>query len=315
MKTFTFLLLTSVAMWAGQSAKAPAKAATPKVTAFNKATFETYVRHLHVWPTAIDVAIGDPKPSKVLPGFVEVTVTASQGKASQSEIFYISKDGQRIIRGEVYDVGQNPFKPELDKLKTEFRPSLGTPGAPVVLVEFTDFECPYCREEAKKLRDNLLKEYPKEVRFYFMDFPLETMHPWAKPAAMAGQCIFKQNADVFWEYHDWIFEHQAEITPVNLTDKIMEFAKDKKLDSLQLSRCMETKATEADVDKTIAQGKSLDVNSTPTLFVNGRRIPGAVEWPDLKRVIEYEIQYQKTAKNAGEDCGCEVKLPGIPGMK
>jgi protein-disulfide isomerase len=148
-----------------------------------------------------------------------------------------------------------------------------------------------------------------------MDFPLDSMHPWAKPAAIAGQCVFKQDADVFWEYHDWIFEHQAEITPDNLVPKIMEFVKDKKVDSLQLSRCIESKATEPEVDKTIAQGKSLDVSSTPTIFVNGRKLPGAIDWPDLKRIIDYEIQYQKTAKNAGEDCGCEVKLPMIPGLK
>jgi protein-disulfide isomerase len=148
-----------------------------------------------------------------------------------------------------------------------------------------------------------------------MDFPLEQLHPWAKPAAMAGQCIFKQNADAFWEYHDWIFEHQAEITADNLNSKIMEFTKDKKVDALQLSRCMATKATEAEVTRTMEMGTALDVSATPTLFVNGRKLPGAVEWPDLKRIIEYEIEYQKTAKNAGEDCGCQVTLPMLPGAK
>jgi protein-disulfide isomerase len=317
MKAFFFVVLMAAVTVNAEppKPKAAVKSTTPpKVTAFNKAAFETYVRHLYVWPSAIDVEIGDPKPSD-LPGFMAVVVKASQGKASQEETFFISKDGQKIIRGQVYDVAQNPFKKELDNLKTEFRPSMGTPGASVVLVEFTDFECPYCRDEAKKLRDNLLKDYPKDVRFYFMDFPLEQMHPWAKPAAIAGQCIFKQNADVFWDYHDWIFEHQTEITAANVTEKIMEFTKDKKIDSLQLSRCMEAKATEAEVNKTIEQGKLVGVGSTPTIYVNGRKLVGAIDWPDLKRVIDFEIQYQKTAKNAGEDCGCEVKLPMPPGMK
>ncbi len=314
MKNFLLLLMAGLALQAAPPPPAKAKAATPKTTAFNKATFEAYIRHLYVWPPPIEIEVGDPKPS-ALPGFSEVRVKASQGKSSQEETFYVSKDGQKIIRGQYFDVKENPFKAENDKLKTEFRPSLGTAGAPVVIVEFTDFECPYCRDEAKKLRDNMLKDYPKDVRFYFMDFPLEQMHPWAKPAAIAGQCIFKQNADVFWQYHDWIFEHQTEMTTVNLTDKILGFAKDKQVDSLQLNRCMVSKATEAEVDKTIALGKSVDLTSTPTIFVNGRRMVGAVDWPDLKRVIDFEIQYQKTAKNAGEDCGCEVKLPMPPGMK
>jgi protein-disulfide isomerase len=305
-----FLLISAVAVAQPPKAKPPAA----KPAGFDKAAFETYIRHLNVWPSMIGMEISDPKPSD-LPGFYTVTVRASQGKAHQDEVFYVSKDYKKIIRGTVYDSGENPYKKDLDKLKTDLRPSLGTQGAPVVLVEFTDFECPYCREEAKKLRDNLLKDFPKEVHFYFMDFPLEQLHPWAKAAAMAGQCIFKQNADVFWDYHDWVFEHQAEITADNLTSKILEFTKDKKVDSIQLSRCMESKATEAEVSRTMAMGESLEVNATPTIFVNGRKVSGAVEWPDLKRIIEYEIEYQKTAKNAGEDCGCEVKLPMPPGMK
>jgi protein-disulfide isomerase len=308
---FLFLFISGIA--AAQAPKAKAPAAT-KPAAFDKAAFETYIRHLNVWPSTIGMEISNPKPSE-LPGFLSVTVKASQGKASQEEVFYVSKDYKKIIRGQVFDSDQNPFKTDLDKLKTAGRPALGTQGAPVVLVEFTDFECPFCREEAKKLRDNLLKDYPKEVHFYFMDFPLEQLHPWAKAAAIAGQCIFKQNVDVFWEYHDWIFEHQNEITADNLTTQIMNFTKYRKVDNLQLSRCMETKATEAEVNKTIEEGKALDVAATPTLFVNGRKLAGAIDWPDLKRIIDYEIEYQKTAKNAGEDCGCEVKLPMPPGMK
>jgi protein-disulfide isomerase len=312
MKVLSILVLANLMMAAPPpAAKAPA---APKVTAFNKATFEAYIRHMYVWSPPIEIAVGDPKPSS-LPGFMEVKVTASQGKASHSESFFVSKDGQKIIRGTIFDVAQNPFKPQNDLLKTEFRPNLGTAGASVVLVEFTDFECPYCKDEAKKLRDNLLKDFPKDVRFYFMDFPLEQVHPWAKQAAMAGQCIFKQDPDVFWEYHDWVFEHQTEMSPDNLVPKILEFVHGKKVDSLQLSRCIETKASEAEVEKTMAQGKALEVGSTPTIFVNGRKLEGAIDWPDLKRIIEYEIQYQKTAKNAGEDCGCEVKLPMPPGMK
>jgi len=77
---------------------------------------------------------------------------------------------------------------------------------------------------------------------------------------------------------------------------------------------MDNKATEAEVDKNVAEGRALDVNATPTLFVNGRRIAQVIDWPSLRGIIDYEIEYQKTAKNAGEDCGCELKLdtPGLP---
>lgn len=278
----------------------------------DKAKVEAYIRHLFVWPAPINVTVGDPQPGP-MPGFYQVQIRGSQGEASQEETFYISKDGQKLIRGTVFDVSQNPFKTDLDKIKTDYQPSIGTPGAPVVLVEFSDFECPYCRQQAKMLHDELLKAYPKEVRLYYLDFPLETLHPWAKSAAIIGRCVFHQNASAFWDFDDWIFEHQEEITPDNLKEKALEFSKGKGIDADQFSKCIDTRATEEEVTRTRNAGKALEVNSTPTMFVNGRRMVGSVQWADLKRVIDFEVDYQKTAKNAGEDCGCSIQLP-MPGV-
>jgi protein-disulfide isomerase len=305
--TLLAAVLLSAPRPAHKSSSAKSSAAA-KPSALDKATLEAYVRHLFVWGPQIHVEVRDPKPASV-PGFYEVVVHASAGQNSQDFPLYVSRDGQHILQGHIYDVAQNPFKPELDKLKTESQPSFGPQGAPVVLVEFTDFECPFCREEAKLLRENVKTAYPKQVHLYFKDYPLTQIHPWAKAAAIAGRCIFKQNANLFWDYHDWIFEHQNEITAENLKSKIMEFANGKQLDALQLSRCIDTKATEVEVDKSIAEGKALGVGSTPTLFVNGRPIVGRSDWPSLRSIIDYEIEYQKTAKNAGEDCGCEIKIP------
>jgi protein-disulfide isomerase len=285
-----------------------ARAADIKKSALDKATLEAYVRHLSVWGPQIKVEIGDPKPSP-LPGMLEVNVHASAGNASQDQVFYVSKDGQKMMLGVVYDVKENPFKPDLDKLKTDLQPSFGTPGASVVLVLFSDFQCPFCKEEAKVLRTNLLSTYPKQVRLYFKDMPLDQIHPWARAAAIAGRCVFKQNPTAFWDYHDWIYEHQGDITKENLREKVLEFAKGKEIDALQLGRCMDTRATESEVNKSVKEAQELHVMSTPTLFVNGRRLPSQVAWPDLRMIIDTEIEYQKTAKNAGEDCGCELKLP------
>jgi len=286
----------------------------PKKSALDKAVLEAYVRHLFVMTSQVTVQVSDPKPSQ-LPGFFDVVVHASMGTASQDFPFLISKDGSKILQANIYDVNSNPFKPDLDKLKTEFQPSFGTPGAPVVLVTFADYECPHCKDEATMLRQNLLSAYPTQVRFYFKDFPIESIHPWAKPAAIAGRCVFRQNSSSFWSYYDWIFAHQDDISAANFKDKVMEWAKGQKdIDGLQLGQCMDTKATEAEVDKNLAEGRALDITATPTLFVNGRRIPQVIDWPNLRGVIDYEIEYQKTAKNAGENCGCDQKLdlPGLP---
>lgn len=281
-----------------------------KKSALDKATLEAYVRHLFVMDKQVTVQVGDPKPSQ-FPGYKEVVVSASAGQAHQDFPFLVSDDGSKVVQGNFtfFDVNQNPFKPELDKLKTEGAPSMGTQGAPVVMVEFSDFECPYCKNEASVIRKNLLSAYPKEVHFYYKQFPLESLHPWAKAAAIASRCVYRQKADAFWEYHDWIFEHQSDITPENLKDKILDWAKGVKgIDAAQLGSCMDSKATEAEVVKDQADGRALKVDSTPTLFINGRRIAASIDWPTLRSIIDYEIEYQKTAKNAGEDCGCSIKL-------
>jgi protein-disulfide isomerase len=302
-RTIAIAVLATAALWSAD--KAPVRK-----SAFDKTTLEAYVRHLFVWSPQIKVEIGDPKPAPVA-GFSEVLVHASSGNASADETLFVSKDGQKILRGNFFDVNQNPFKPQLDKLHTDLQPSMGTPGAPVVVVLFSDFECPYCKEEAKALRSNLLATYPKEVRLYFKDMPLEQIHPWAMAAAIAGRCIFKQNPAAFWDYHDWIYEAQSDVTAENLKSRIMEFVKGREIDPLQLERCMDTKATRPEIEKSIAEAKAVGVAGTPTLFVNGRLLTGQpASWANLRQVIDYEIEYQKTAKNAGEDCGCEVKIPG-----
>lgn len=289
--------------------------AQTKKTALDKATMEAYVRHMFVMDKKINVQVSDPAPS-AFAGYMTVTVTASLGEAHQDFPFLVSQDGSKIVQGNFtfFDIGQNPFKDELDKLKTEGAPNKGTAGAPVVIVEFSDFECPYCKNEAGVLGQNLLASYPKQVHLYYKQFPLAQLHPWARTAAIASRCVYRQNAEAFWAYHDWIFDKQEEINPQNVKDKIVEWAKTQKdLNVGPLQSCIDTKATESEVDKDVAEGRALKVDSTPTLFINGRRVASAVDWPTLKSIIDYEIDYQKTAKNAGEDCGCSIKLD-VPGI-
>ena len=282
--------------------------ATPGKPGFDKAAVEAYLRHLYAWGPEVKVELGDPKPSTV-EGLNQVTLHASAGAQVLDQVLLASLDGKKVITGVVYDLGQNPFQSELSKLGSVSGPSLGTPGAPVVVVLFNDFQCPYCRDMARMLRENLVAGYPKQVRLYLNDFPLEQIHSWAMSAAMAGRCVFRQNPITFWQYHDWVFEQQAQITPQNLKTKFMEFAQGRQLELLGLERCVDNKETEGEVRSAIALAQSLKVDATPTLFINGRRVPAQISWAQLKRIIDNELEYQKTAKNAGDKPCCEVTLP------
>jgi protein-disulfide isomerase len=283
-------------------AQTPAKA--PSKSGLDKATLEQYVRHLFVWGPQIQVKVSDPKPS-TLSGFQQMDVVASAGNASQEETFLISNDGKKIVRGVVYDVAENPFDVEKGRIKTDEQPSFGPAAAPVQLVIYSDFQCSFCREEAKVIRQTLAPTYPEQVRVIFKDFPLEPIHPWAKPAAIAGRCIYRQKPAAFWDFHDWVFENQGTLTVENLKEKILEFGKGKGIEPIQLGGCIDAKSTEAEVIRSMAEARTVGVNSTPTMFVNGRRLVGRLEWAQLKSVIDHEIEYQKT--RGGEKC-CELTL-------
>jgi protein-disulfide isomerase len=303
-------LLTAVAILVPAFAAETAS----KKSALDKASFEAYIRQVELLLPNIAVKVGDPKPT-LFEGFLEVPVDIVTPQGVLPLHYFVSKDGKLILKGSLYDIGKSPFQTELGKLKTDLEPSFGTPGAPVVLVIFSDFECPKCQEEAKIVRENLVKTFPDQVRVYFKNFPLEQIHPWAKSAAIAGRCVFREKPAAFWSYHDWMYEHQAEITTDNLKTKVAGWAETNNVDTAKLGQCMDTKATEAEVNRDIAEGRSLMIGGTPTMFINGRALTGALPWATLEQIIKMELGYQQTAATAGEKC-CEVTIPSlIPGKK
>lgn len=292
--------------------KAPKPAAKPaKAPAFDKAKFEAYVRHLNLWTPDITVAIKDPQPSTELSGFQVIDVRASLGERYSEQKYLVNADQTRVIRGEVLDLTANPFAKDIALINNSMSPALGTTGAPVVVALFTDFQCPYCKQEANVLRQQLIQAYPKQVRLYFHDFPLEQIHPWARPAAIAGRCAHLQGEDNFWKFHDWAFEQQQALTPESFRAQLMSWAPKAGLDILQLTRCFDNKETEETVNKDIEAAKALGINSTPTMYVNGRKLAGSVDFESLKRVIDFELKYQETAKNAGDTSCCSVSLNPI----
>jgi len=293
---FAFLLASVLAL--------PAEG--PK-SALDKATLEAYIRHLFLWGPQIQVTISDPRPSE-LPGLLAVRVRAAAGGAAQEQDFYVSRDGRKIVRALIYDVNQSPFASELAKLTTEDQPALGVPGAPVSIVIFSDFQCGYCAQEGRMLRENLLKTYPEQVRLYFKDFPLDQIHPWARLAAIAGRCVYRESEEAFWSYHDWVFAHQSELDARNFKNKFLEFVSSHGgLDGFKLANCLDRRLTESEVNRSVAEGQALQVNATPTLFINGRRISAQIPWENLKQVIDFELEHYRSDR-AAEAC-CAVKLP------
>ncbi len=138
--------------------------AAPVKSALDKATFEAYLRHVELYRGEVTFKIDDPKPSKYLPGFSEVLVHLIFNDAEKDELFYVSADGQTIVKGDVFDLSKRPFQANLDKLTLADQPSFGPADAPVTIVEFGDFECPDCKMEAPILRHDLTEAFGGKVR-------------------------------------------------------------------------------------------------------------------------------------------------------
>lgn len=299
-------------LFAALSASAQTKPATSPAekSALDKTTLEAYLRHVELWMPQVNVKIDDAQPSKQMPGFFDVWVHLSFNGGTKDELYFVSKDTHKVIKGEVYDINHNPYQANLDLLKTDQQPSFGAATAPVVLVIFSDFQCPVCKEEAQVLRQNLAKTFPDKVRVYFKDFPLDSIHNWARTGAIAGRCVFRQNPAAFWTYFDWVYENQSLIGLDNINSKLQAFAQEKGLDGMQLGRCIENKTTDAEVNRSVAEGRALRLSATPTLFLNGRKLEGAVQWQMLEALINLELEHQAKAAEAAEKC-CEVTIPKL----
>jgi protein-disulfide isomerase len=173
-------------------------------------------------------------------------------------------------------------------------PTTGNPNATITIVEFADFECPVCRNLHEALR-GLLPNYP-QVRMVFKDFPLEQIHPWARTGALAGRCAFDQEPKAFWKMYDLLYDNQDLISAANAWDKMVDYAGQAGLKADVFKACMTGPEAIAAVDASIANGKLLEVGSTPTLFVNGRRIVGA-DPHQLEQFLQYEIKQADAKKN------------------
>jgi protein-disulfide isomerase len=262
-------------------------------TALQK-TLEAYLRNLYALGPTVQLSISVPKDSEV-PGLLETTVDLKDGENSQSAKFYLSKDGKYLVRGEISDLSKDPLAETRARIQMKDAPALGDAKAPVTLVEFSDFECPVCRSLHDVLR-GLLPKYP-QVRVVFKDFPLESLHPWARTAAIAGRCAYQQDPKSFWKLYDAIYDQQEIISAANAWTKMTDFAADAGLNAEAFKACMVAPEAAAQVDASRTNGQQLEVGSTPTVFVNGRRMVGT-DAHILEQYIQYELAHpQKPATN------------------
>jgi len=166
-------------------------------------------------------------------------------------------------------------------------PVVGVSSAKVTIVEYTDFQCPYCKEAHFTLKE-LLKQYKGKIKIAYKHNPLD-IHLWAKDAAFASVCVYKQKPESFWRLTDYFFQNQSGITAETLSTKIKEFSTRSNLNYSQLETCMQDPSTKEKVSADIAEAGTLGLNSAPSFVVNGKIVQGALPIDQFKTVIDQAL--------------------------
>ena len=292
------LILFSGTLACGARAQQAKPATAPSALAASSPTqknIEAYLRHLYAFGPDVLLVVGTPRESPV-EGLLETTIDLTIGENKQTVKFYISRDGKYLFRGDLSDMTKDPLAESWAQIQVKDAPSMGDTKAAVTIVEYSDFECPVCRSLHDVLR-GMLPNYAGKVRLVFKDFPLEQLHPWARTAAIAGRCAYQQDPQAFWKMYDFIYDNQEIISAANAWTKMTDYAGQSGLDADAFKACMAGPEAGAAVNASRANGQLLDVNSTPTVFVNGRRLVGA-DPHLLEQYINYELAQLKLGKTA-----------------
>jgi protein-disulfide isomerase len=259
---------------------------------------EHQVRAFYTIPAAVKVTVGDISPSSDLPGYDTVTVNMDGGDGKSKDYkFLLSKDRATMLRVTKLDLTKDPYAELMSKIDVSGRPTRGAKSAKVVVVNFDDFECPYCAGMHRTLFPELLKEYGDRVTFIYKDYPLVEIHPWAVHAAVDANCLAGQNSEAYWDFADYIHANKKDVdsekTPQGRFDAIDKMAmlqgQKHNVDVTKLQSCLKAQ-NEDPIRASMKEADGLGVNATPTLFVNGQKIDGAVPIADVRAALDTALR-------------------------
>jgi protein-disulfide isomerase len=257
---------------------------------------ERQVRTYYSVPAGVKITVGPLRPSD-FPNYDALTVSMDgQGKKADYD-FLLSKDGKTLLRMTKLDLTKDPYAENVKKISIGDRPVRGKMDAKVVVVNYDDFQCPFCSRMHQTLFPEILKEYGDRVEFVYKDYPLAEIHPWATHAAVDANCLGAQNSDAYWELVDYLHANQREIsagpTPAaqfGELDRLTTLQGQKhNLDQAKLQSCIKAQNEDA-IKVSMREGDSLGVNATPTMFVNGQEIDGVVSVSEFRMVLDAALQ-------------------------
>src|SRR5580704_8184859 len=258
---------------------------------------ERQVRSYYSIPAAVKITVGPLRTSEFV-GYDALTVHMDSPEKKAEYDFLLSKDGKTLLRMTKLDLTKDPYAENVKKISVGDRPIRGKKDAKVVVVNYDDFQCPFCSRMHQTLFPEILKEYGDRVEFVYKDYPLAEIHPWAMHAAVDANCLAAQSGDAYWEMADYLHANQREVSAAGQTRDLQFAALDRlttlqaqkySLDQTKLQSCMKAQNDDA-IKASMREGDTLGVNATPTIFVNGQEIDGVVSAAEFRTVLDAALQ-------------------------
>jgi protein-disulfide isomerase len=271
-----------------------AQSASPELTR----KIERQVRSYYKLPPDVPVLVGAPSPSSEFPNYDSLIVTIGSEARKQDLTFLVAKDRSSMIRMTKLDLSKDPFAETMKKIDLSGRPTRGVKASKVIVVNFDDFECPFCSRMHQTLFPEILKEYGDRITFIYKDYPLVEIHPWAMHAAVDANCLAAQSGDAYWDFADYIHANQHEVsnekTPaarLEALDRLTMLQGQKHtLDVVKLQSCIKAQ-DESAVKASMKQAEAIGIEATPSLFINGEEIPGgAVSPSELRAALDRALK-------------------------
>jgi protein-disulfide isomerase len=289
------LLLWCFAVVASIEPETNAQAAqnASSVALLNSRPIEVLIRSRFAVPPDYDIAIGSRSPSDTA-NFDTLPVTFVHSGKQTTVNFLISKDGNTLARLEAFDIKTNPAL----AINVDNRPVRGNPAAKVRIINFDDLECPCCAMLNSETLPETLEHYKDLINIVYEDFPIEG-HPWAMRAAVDANCLGSLKGSAYWTYVDYVHNHQQEVSSIH-SDLSRSFQKldiiattiggESKVNAPELTACLKAQ-DESGIESSLKLGRSLGLDSTPQMFVNGERLPAGARptselWPAIDRALK-----------------------------
>jgi protein-disulfide isomerase len=252
---------------------------------------ERLVRSHFAIPPTVDVKMVARKPSTEFSGYDQVTVQLTRGPKSSNHDFLLSKDSKKLMQVVA-------IEDPLDLIDVNGRPSRGPADAKVVIVNYDDFQCPYCARNHQTLFSDIMKSYGDRVRVVYKDYPLSEIHPWASHAANDANCLAGMSNDSYWSFADYVHANQRDISGANrplpeqfaALDKAAEDAARKSnVDLPKLQACLKSQPDQA-LKESVKEATRLGVDATPTMFINGEKLDGAAPAEMIRAAIDRALR-------------------------